>query len=159
MLPLKKILATTDFSEAALDGLKVANELAAHFSAELVAIHVIPPLPITTVPGVAAPVAPAGFNIPSYQQELEASARKSLEETVNNIFSNDLRIKQVVAHGPAASEIVQVADSEAVDVIVISSHGQTGWRRIMFGSVAEKVVQLSNRPVLAIPVERKKEKE
>jgi nucleotide-binding universal stress UspA family protein len=50
----------------------------------------------------------------------------------------------------AANAIVQLADEEAADLIVLASHGQSGWGRIFFGSVAENVVCLSICPVLAL---------
>jgi nucleotide-binding universal stress UspA family protein len=53
--------------------------------------------------------------------------------------------------GEAADEIVQMAKIEKADLIVIATHGVTGWRHLVFGSVAEKVIRLSERPVLVIP--------
>jgi len=50
----------------------------------------------------------------------------------------------------AAPEILRIADKEQVDFIVIASHGLTGWRRLVFGSVAEKVVRQAPCPVLTI---------
>lgn len=157
MLPLKKILCPTDFSEASYEGLKAANELAVNFSAELAIVHVIPPVP--TAGGVvpAAPTASAAFNVASYQEELEAASKKSLKDVIDKKVSKDLKIKPIIAHGNPADEIVRVANEENADLIVTASHGQTGWRRIMFGSVAEKVVRLAQRPVLAVPVPHEEE--
>jgi nucleotide-binding universal stress UspA family protein len=53
----------------------------------------------------------------------------------------------------AAHEIVRLANEHAVDLIVIATHGETGWRRLVFGSVAEKVVRLAECPVLTIQPE------
>jgi nucleotide-binding universal stress UspA family protein len=75
MLPLKKILWPTDFSDPSLEALKSAQELALHFSAELYAVHVIAPIPV-----VAIPPGPTGFNVGLYQGELERAAKKSLRE-------------------------------------------------------------------------------
>jgi nucleotide-binding universal stress UspA family protein len=49
-----------------------------------------------------------------------------------------------------ADEIVRIAEIEKADLIVIATHGTTGWRRFMFGSVADKVVRLAKCPVLTI---------
>ncbi|RJP65894.1 MAG: universal stress protein [Candidatus Abyssobacteria bacterium SURF_17] len=151
MLPLKKILCPTDFSEASYEGLKAANELALHFSAELSIVHVIPPIPTPVGLSPVGPAAPASFNVPSYQKELEESSTRTLREVVEQRVSKNLSVKRTIVHGSAAQEIVRVADEEGIDLIVIASHGQTGWRRIMYGSVAEKVVRLAQRPVLAVP--------
>jgi nucleotide-binding universal stress UspA family protein len=56
----------------------------------------------------------------------------------------------MVGHGDAASEIARIAQDEHFGLIVIATHGMTGWRNVQLGSVAERVVRLSTRPVLSI---------
>jgi nucleotide-binding universal stress UspA family protein len=51
----------------------------------------------------------------------------------------------------AADEIVRTATTEKADLIEISTHGLTGWRHLVFGSIAEKVIRLADRPALVIP--------
>ena len=58
--------------------------------------------------------------------------------------------RDLVTTGEAAPEILRIAQKEHVDLIVIASHGLTGWRRLVFGSVAEKVVRQATCPVLTI---------
>lgn len=152
MLPLKKILCPTDFSEASYEGLRVAEEIALHFSAELCVVHVIPPIPTSIPPTIPAPVPSPAFDLVSYQQELEEQARRTLQDVADRKISKDLRIKPIIAHGAAADEIERVANDENAGIVVIATHGQTGWRRIMYGSVAEKVVRISSRPVLTVPI-------
>lgn len=151
MLPFKKILCTTDFSEPSYEALKAANELALHFSSTLYLVHVVAPIPVFPVPTttLSAGVA-SGLNIQLYQQELKANAEKKLEEVREQKVSRDLQIYASVTQGIAADEIVRIAEKEKVDLIVIATHGETGWRRFIFGSVAEKVVRLSPCPVLTI---------
>ena len=55
-----------------------------------------------------------------------------------------------VTHGYAAEEIIRAAEAEKADMIVIATHGGTGWQHLIFGSVAEKVVRLASCPVLTI---------
>jgi len=52
---------------------------------------------------------------------------------------------------------VRIASKEKVDLIVIATHGVTGWRHLVFGSVAEKVIRLAAEPVLAIPAHDSKD--
>lgn len=66
MLPLKKIVCPTDFSEPADEGLKIARELATQFSAEMLLVHVVTPLP-----AMHGGVAPTGFHIPAVLEELK----------------------------------------------------------------------------------------
>ena len=60
------------------------------------------------------------------------------------------QVEEVIVHGDAAAEIVRVASEQEVDLIVISSHGRTGFGRIIFGSTAESVVRHASCPVLVV---------
>ena len=99
---------------------------------------------------VPAPELTPVFNLPSYQLELINSAEKSLKELIKQHLPPDMEVHALVATGDPAAEIVKKAAEEKVDVIVIATHGQTGWRRAVFGSVAEKVVRQAACPVLTI---------
>jgi len=150
MLPVKKILCPTDFSEPSIEALKVANELAQHFSAELLIVHVINPIPI-----VSTPTGPMSFNVSLYQKELEDSAKKSLQDIINKMVAKGLKVVPVVAYGIAADEIVRIAEEQNIDLIVIATHGRTGFRHLISGSVTEKVVRIASHPVLTIRIPRK----
>jgi len=76
MLPLKKIVCPTDFSEPSFEALQAAVELARHFSAELIVVHVVQPIPVVA----AEHMSPAAFNVPAYQAEMELSSRRLLKE-------------------------------------------------------------------------------
>jgi nucleotide-binding universal stress UspA family protein len=146
MLPIKKILSPTDFSDPSIEAMEVASELALHFSAELIVIHVVAPIPV--VP--SAHMSPTAFNVPAYQQQMEMSAIKIMEEQIENRVSEEISVRTVVVLGDPANQIVTTAEDEQVDLIVIATRGQTGLKRLVFGSVAEKVVRLAARPVLTI---------
>ena len=146
MLPLKKILCPTDFSDPSLEAMKVANELATHFSAELLVLHVITPVPVmTNEPMMQVPV-----NLVEYQQQLESVSQQQLQKHIKKLVSKKVKTHSHVVVGHAADEIVRLADEEKVDLIVISTRGQTGLKRLVFGSVAEKVVRIASQPVLTI---------
>jgi nucleotide-binding universal stress UspA family protein len=145
MLPFKKILCPTDFSEPAFTALKRAEELSRHFAAELIVAHVIPPVPGPHL--FPDPQASFNFDVPLYQQELAIHAEKMLQDLVAH---HKVRTRDLVTTGEAAPEILRIARQEHVDLIVIASHGLTGWRRLVYGSVAEKVVRQATCPVLTI---------
>jgi nucleotide-binding universal stress UspA family protein len=145
MLPFKKILCPTDFSEPAFVALKRAEELARHFSAELIVAHVIPPLPGPH--SFPDPQADFTFDVPLYQQELAIKAEQMLKDLVSH---HKVGTRDLVTTGDAAPEILRIAQQEHVDLIVIASHGLAGWRRLVFGSVTEKVVRQATCPVLTI---------
>lgn len=154
MLPFKKILCPTDFSEPSSKALQAANELATHFSAELCLLHVIPSVPIPMVEGEGFS---PGFDIPSYEEHLVQTARQSIQELAEKMVSKGLKVRPLIGNGDAADEIVRIAEEQNFDLIVIATHGTTGWRHLIFGSVAEKVVRLSPCPVLTVRAPEKKE--
>ncbi len=147
MLPWKKILWPTDFSDASYEALRIADSLASHFSAELVLVHVIPPVPL--IPGYDAPV---GVASASYFEEIESTARESLDKVTVERVSDVVASRKVIVHGNPADEVVRTAAEYKADIIVIATHGLTGWRRFIFGSVAEKVIRMASCPVLTIQV-------
>jgi nucleotide-binding universal stress UspA family protein len=147
MLPFKKILCPTDFSEPSYEALKAAGELAYEFGSELCIIHVVSPVP--PMPMGAEPTA---LNVLMYEEELMASSKKSLEEVLNHLETRELKSRLIVVRGNAADEIVRIADQENVDLIVIATRGRTGLNRLIFGSVAEKVVRLAKCPVLTVAI-------
>ncbi|MGO9621162.1 MAG: universal stress protein [Desulfobaccales bacterium] len=145
MLPFKRILCPTDFSEPAFIALKHAEELARYFEAELIVANVIPPLPVPH--SFPDPGADFNFDVPLFQQELAIKAEQMLKDLVSH---HKVGTRTMVATGEAAPEILRIAQHEHVDLIVIASHGLAGWQRLVFGSVTEKVVRQATCPVLTI---------
>jgi nucleotide-binding universal stress UspA family protein len=147
MLPFKNILSPTDFSEPSYKAIKVANELALHFSARLVVLHVV-----SLTPAVSSSLADApGFDVAAYQKELEDDARRQMREVVEKMISRDLgNCIPKITRGSYPMEILRIAREEKSDLIVIGTRGRTGIPHLVLGSVAERVVQLAPCPVLTI---------
>lgn len=145
LLPFKKILCPTDFSEPSQKGVAAAIELAEYFGAEVTLISVVTP-----VYPVAAPGVPASYKIGEFYEEMVEHTTRSLERIEKEAVPPGMRSQRIVARGNAADAIVQHAATEAVDVIVIATHGWTGWRKWVFGSVADQVVRFAPCPVLTI---------
>lgn len=146
MLPIKTIVCPTDFSEPSQAALQTACELAQHFDAELRLLHVLlytPPFPSDMIV-VAAP----NF-YPSDRERFE-EAHRQLEDLIRTSVPDNVRVEAAVKMGHVAHEIVCAADDNNADIIVIGTHGATGWRHLAFGSVTEKVVQMAHRPVLTV---------
>jgi nucleotide-binding universal stress UspA family protein len=144
MLPVKKILCPTDFSVPAGECIQSAAEMALHFGAELVILNVVPVIP--TLP----PDPNYVFKVPEYEQHLHADAEKQLRQIRDELAAKKVNARTILSHGSAAEEIVAAAKREHVDLIVIATHGSTGWKRLVFGSVTEKVVRLAECPVLTV---------
>jgi nucleotide-binding universal stress UspA family protein len=145
MLPLNKIVCPTDFSEPADEGIKIAGELATEFSAQMLLVNVVAPLP-----AVHAGAAPTGYHIPAVLEEMELAAKNSLTEIRHEKLPADIEVRIFVIQGRPAPEIAALAKQKAADMIVMATHGESGWQRLVFGSVAEKVVRLAACPVLTI---------
>ena len=145
MLPFGKILCPTDFSDPSYKGVEAANELAEHFSAKLILMNVITPLYPIGAPGV-----PSSYQLEETYQEMGRQASTLLKEIEQKRISKQVSTETIVAPGNAPDEIVRRAGIEKVDLIVIATHGWTGWRKLVYGSVADKVVRLSPCPVLTI---------
>ena len=143
MLPIRKILCPTDFSEPSYAALKTAAELAAHFGATLCVLHVTPIMPPVPTDLLVAPT-----NTAYYEHSMQADAAQRLQAMMRRHIPGDVEAYSLVRSVDAAGQIVQVAEEEGADMLVISTHGLTGWRHLVFGSVAETVVRLARCPVL-----------
>lgn len=150
MMSVKKIICPTDFSEHSYEAVKAANQLALLFGAELILVHVVKPivLPAFSSPGVDSYGS-------SYLTDAVDEADKKMEEIVRKEISEQVKRRMVIHCGIPAEEIVSIASVEQADVIVIGTHGLTGWRHLVFGSTAEKVVQHASCVVVTIPVPKR----
>lgn len=145
MLPFQRILCPTDFSEPACTAIKAAAEMAKRFSADLILMHAVGPIPALDTPtGIAT------FDVVAYQRELSDSATRYLEERRAKWVPEEIPTRTLVTHGEAAHEIVRVAQEEEVDLIVMATHGATGWRHRIFGTATEKVVRTAHCSVLTV---------
>ena len=145
MLPVKKILATTDFSDPSRRGVRLAVELAEHFAAELILVHATPPL--QAVSGAATV---SGYYLPNVSEEINAEAaevadRLRAEEIPTQVYS-----RVHILNGRPAEAIAAFAGKENVDLLVIASRGASGWKHAISGSVAERVLRNAPCPVLVV---------
>ena len=151
VLPIRKILGSTDFSIAGYPAVVTAGELAAHFGAELVLMHVVhaaPPTPL--VPPERVVMLPTKSEMEKYERDEKNRCLGELNRLIVERLPKGLSCRPLVEVGAAADEIVRLAEAENVDLLVIATHGRTGWRRLAFGSVAEKVIRTATRPVLVV---------
>lgn len=141
MITLERILVPTDFSDYSKPAITYACELAERFSAELHVLHVVPP------PLVAAPYIGA---ISDDMLQPEAAAKKELDEMEDPSFEQAAPVDRVLRMGTPFVEIVRYAKENAIDLIVMGTHGRTGVVHALIGSVAEKVVRKAPCPVLTV---------
>jgi len=142
---VKAILVTTDFSELADAAILPAADLARRLDARLVLVHALeserPPKPHPD-----AHYFKVALRLYEADKELEAQALASLEERTRALQGQEW--KAIVGRGAAIQAILDVVESEDVDLVVISSQGRSGLKRILLGSVAEELAREAPVPVL-----------
>ena len=137
MATLKRILAPTDFSELAAQGVRYACKLAKDVGAQVIVVNVV----ILDESNVAG------------KGEIEAHVKRLNEYTSKLVGrrADNLKIRQIVVTGQAYAAIVDCAKRERADLIVISSHGRSGLSRMLIGSVTDKLLRGATCPVLVVP--------
>lgn len=146
MLTIKKVLFPTDFSEFAREAEHYACELARQHSAELHLLTVVEALlPVTPLPS-GAPMTIGGID----PVEMPRHALRALEAYPDSQWGHGLKIVRVVRSGSPFVEIIRYAREQDIDLIVIGTHGRTGLKHVLMGSVAERVVRKASCPVLTV---------
>ena len=138
MFPIRKILHPTDFSEQSTAAFEVACALARDYSAELVVLHVYSNAPVYAPDGIAVPI------------PTEDPYRVRVQ--LYNLQPSDprVKVKHIMVEGNPIDQILKNARTEAVDLIVMGTHGTSGLARMLMGSVAESVTRKTLCPVLTL---------
>jgi len=148
MLQPKVVLAPTDFSAPSLDAIETAADVASRFGSVLVLVHAVPALP-------RLPPSVSLFKEADYEQSLHDRAVQQVADLAAKYEKAGVMVKSEVAiANEVGMEILRTGDRYGTDLIVIATHGMTGWREFAFGSVAEKVVRLARCAVLVLKVPR-----
>ena len=145
MIALKKILVATDFSESADAALAYGRALARTFGATLHVLHVADDMYLKLGGYAYAAV------LPELQQDVERNARQRLADLLVDNDPVPLPTESVVltAATPAPT-IVSYATQNDIDLIVVGTHGRSGFTHLVMGSVAERVARTARCPVLTV---------
>lgn len=136
-----KILFPTDFSSSSNMALQLASSLASETGASLYIIHVDDETPGLLPTNVGYGYVPA----------VDKIAKQEYESLLKVIPTREnVPYEHCFFRGDAAEQILRFANEEKVDFIVLGTHGRTGARRMLMGSVAEKVVRRAECPVLTV---------
>lgn len=145
-LPIRTIIMATDFSEASQDAVGHAVWMAKTLNAELKLLHVFEP---------------NGWTVPSpyyfmagFEEWLEASLEKTRQkgrELLKALAESlDIGAETIFAEGSTGKEIIRIATERNADLLILGTHGYTGWNHLTLGSIAEYVVRQSSCPVLTV---------
>ncbi len=143
-ITITKILVPTDFSPASRKSFCYALRFAKGLGSKITLLHVVEPPASLTLAGL--PPAPAAI----VEKEF-VDAETGLHELVDEAEAAGVSdAKSMVRAGVATHEIVEAAKDLDVDLIVIATHGYTGWKYFAIGSTAERVARAAPCPVLVV---------
>jgi nucleotide-binding universal stress UspA family protein len=144
MIKLKKVLVPTDFSESARHAFTYGVSFAREYGAELVLLHVVENLTV----GYASDL----FPVPMAEvfQEISGYAKTELAKLGAQAREKGIVVQEQVVMGKPSAEIIRFAHENAVDMIVLGTHGKGMLDQALFGSTTERVVRRAPCPVLTV---------
>lgn len=141
----ERILVPTDGSEATLEAVQEAIDLAAEHGATIHALYVV-----NSASFAGLPMDSSWENVSAMLSEEGSTA---LDDVAGMAESHGVGVVRELSDGNPAREIVRYAEDEDCDLVVMGTHGRGGIDRLLLGSVAEKVVRSSTVPVLTVRVD------
>jgi nucleotide-binding universal stress UspA family protein len=145
MSRIRRILHPTDFSRASTAAFKRAVDMAKGNRAELLLVHVLTP---------AVPIVADGYVSPQVYEDMANATRaygqKHLDALVRKAKQAGARVRGLLLEGVPHERIAQAARSRKADLVVIGTHGRTGFAKLFLGSVASRVLTVSPCPVLTV---------
>jgi len=142
----QEIIVPLDGSELAEKAIPYAAELARKFGSRITLLSIIEPVVVYSQPGVVGPVVSVAVEV---DQEI-ITMGNYLARIEEFLQAEGINTRKVVRQGDAATQICDYAKEINADLIVMSTHGRSGFRRWVYGSVADKVLRGAEVPVLLI---------
>jgi len=148
---MKKILVTTDLSKASLGAVETAKTIAKSNGAEVVLLCVVEdPSQAAMAYALDFPVLPD----PQVQRDLLQRLQRELQSIARSAFGDvPVQTEVLEATGPVHSAVLNFAKDHQIELIVIATHGRTGVKHLLIGSVTERLVRESHCPVLVVPAD------
>ncbi len=141
----RKVLLPVDFSARAAQGLAYGKALAAQFGSRLVLLHSVDLSYYSTNPEYIL------YDLPPLLEAAERSAREQMLDLISQTDWDDLEVEHRLENGHAGEQVCRYARDSGADLIVTSTHGRTGLKRVLLGSTAEYIVRHAPCPVLVVP--------
>lgn len=148
---VRRIAVPLDGSPLGERSLPLAEELARGFGVPVVLLQAIEPVGLAFT---ADPIANAYVDYPAILEAIQAGARTYLEELAARERAKGFTVETLAPVGTAADAITTYARRNAGTLLVLTTHGRTGWRALILGSVARRVVLMADTPVLVVPAPR-----
>ena len=147
MQPFRTILFAADFSEHSVNAFRMACALAVENNTRLILFHVIEPDLEAEEPTYLGQA-----TVPFYAARRDASNHDALKRKMREVYvpTRQLDLEYRLSEGAATTEIIRMADEIGADLIVMGTHGRTGLRWLLAGSVAIAVLRAAHCPILAL---------
>jgi len=142
---IKTILVPVDFSVCSREGLRYAIGFANEFGARIILLHATYLGYIYSTEGTAI------YDIPGLQKAARKTAERKMRELVRSAKLGDVKFETVFTEGSPILDICAYAKDHNVDVIITSTHGLTGFKHVLIGSIAEQVVRHAPCSALVVP--------
>lgn len=143
----RRLLCPVDFSEGCRHAVDLALAIAHGNGGQLRALHVLQPVP-ALVPFTDPLAHPPGVWTP---EDIEAIRQDALRFVAGEGAGSGVAVEAVCLEGNPAREILRDAETEPTDLIVLGTHGRSGFKRLLLGSVTERVLRHADCPVLTVP--------
>jgi len=139
---MKRILVAVDGSEAALRAARMAADVAVRFGARLTLAYVVPRLLL--------PPDVYGLTIAEVEREQRAHADQLIHEALVKLGASGVEVETNVLSGPPAESIAEAAAAPDVDLVVVGSRGKGAVKRMLLGSVSDRLVHICPKPILVV---------
>lgn len=147
---LHRIVVPLDFSAPSANALQTAAGLAEKFGAELILLHVVPVMQYAEYTASYQGFVLAGVDFAKMEVDARRDADERLAPLVRELQDRGIKARGMLRHGEAAQEILLFAETEQADVIVIATHGYSGFKHFLLGSVTERVIRHAPCPVFVV---------
>jgi nucleotide-binding universal stress UspA family protein len=150
MIEIKRILCPIDFSDHSRHALDHAVVIARWYESTITMLHVCTAIPVAAyAPGT--PILPSAVLTSADREELRASMKRLADDE----GAGDLPVQMEVVEGNTVGEILATAERLPSDLLVMGTHGRSGFERLVLGSATEKVLRKAACPVLSVPRDMK----
>jgi nucleotide-binding universal stress UspA family protein len=139
---MKRILVAVDGSEPSLKAARMGADVAMRFGAKLTLVHVVPKLLL--------PPDVYGLTIAEVEKEHRAYADRLLERAVKELGEPGLDVSTTVLYGSPAEALAEEAAASDIGMVVVGSRGHGAVARMFLGSVSDRLVHISSKPILVV---------
>jgi nucleotide-binding universal stress UspA family protein len=145
-MAIEKIMVPTDFSDAALQALDYAIDLARPIDAELIVLFVVEP----AYHGMGSDLYSGSMDLSLVLEEQQRIGHEQLSRLGRRLDKRAIRFRTLLETGTPHRIIAEVAEKSRADLIVMATHGRSGFSHLLMGSVTEKVIRTAPCPVLTL---------